>query len=217
MISTHPFASQALGELRARGLLDVPVVTYLTDMSVHRAWVHGSVDLHLSLHELAAGDARRAGAGAVEVVRPAVRGCVTADRSPRRSRTAARQALGLPSHGRLVLVTGGSEGLGDLERTAHDIAAGGAGTPVVLCGRNRRLLRRLTGDGSLAAFGWFDDMPLLLAAVDCVVQNAGGMMSLEALAAGVPVVSYRCIAGTARRTRAGWTRPASPRGSVRIR
>lgn len=196
VISTHPFASQALGELRARRRIHVPVATYLTDMSVHRAWVHRSVDLHLALHELAAEDARRAGAGAIKVVVPAVRGCLTQLRSSPRSTPAARQALGMPGqHRRLILVTGGSAGMGRLDRTAYEIAASGAGTPVVLCGRNRRLLRRLTADRSVVALSWTEEMPLLLAAADCVVQNAGGMMSLEALTAGVPVVSYRCIAG----------------------
>jgi UDP-N-acetylglucosamine:LPS N-acetylglucosamine transferase len=195
MISTHPLGSQALGELRARGLIDVPVVTYLTDMSVHRAWVHPSVDLHLALHELAAGDARLAGAGRIEVVRPAVRDCVTEIRSSPRSMVAARQALGLPEQGRLILVTGGSVGLGDLDRTAYEIANCRVGTPIVLCGRNRRLLRQCTANRSVIALSWSDEVPLLLTAADCVVQNAGGMMSLEALAAGVPVVTYRCIAG----------------------
>ena len=195
MISTHPLGSQALGELRARGLIDVSVVTYLTDMSVHRAWVHPSVDLHLALHELAAEDARRAGADHIEVVQPAVRDGITEVRSSPRSTLAARQALGLPQHGRLIVVTGGSEGLGNLYRTAQEIATSRAGTPVVLCGRNRRLLRQLTANRSVVALSWIDDVPLLLTAADCVVQNAGGMMSLEALAAGVPVVTYRCIAG----------------------
>ena len=79
--------------------------------------------------------------------------------------------------------------------TAHEIATSRAGTPVVLCGRNRRLLRQFTANRSVIALSWIDDVPLLLTAAACVVQNAGGMMSLEALAAEVTVVSYRCIAG----------------------
>ena len=78
--------------------------------------------------------------------------------------------------------------------TAHEIATSRAGTPVVLCGRNRRLLRQFTANRSVIALSWID-VPLLLTAAACVVQNDGGMMSLEALAAGVPVVTYRCIAG----------------------
>ena len=42
---------------------------------------------------------------------------------------------------------------------------------------------------------WISDIPMLLTAVDGVVQNAGGFACLEALAAGKPTVTYRCISG----------------------
>jgi UDP-N-acetylglucosamine:LPS N-acetylglucosamine transferase len=45
------------------------------------------------------------------------------------------------------------------------------------------------------ALGWRDDMAALVAAAACVVQNAGGMTSLESLAAGTPTVTYRPIPG----------------------
>ena len=69
--------------------------------------------------------------------------------------------------------------------TAHEIATSRAGTPVVLCGRNRRLLRQFTANRirDRAQLSWIDDVPLLLTAAACVVQTAGRMMSLEALAA----------------------------------
>ncbi|MFG2969829.1 UDP-N-acetylglucosamine--N-acetylglucosamine transferase, partial [Streptomyces sp. NPDC048288] len=38
-------------------------------------------------------------------------------------------------------------------------------------------------------------MPGLMHACDVLVQNAGGLTSLEAFAAGLPVASYRCIPG----------------------
>ncbi|MFD8814781.1 hypothetical protein ACFV23_25635 [Streptomyces sp. NPDC059627] len=38
-------------------------------------------------------------------------------------------------------------------------------------------------------------MPGLMHAADVLVQNAGGLTSLEAFAAGLPVASYRCIPG----------------------
>jgi processive 1,2-diacylglycerol beta-glucosyltransferase len=47
----------------------------------------------------------------------------------------------------------------------------------------------------LIGLGWVADMAHLLAAVDVVVQNAGGMTSLEARAAGVPMLTYRSVAG----------------------
>jgi len=195
IVSTHPFASHALGELRAQGRLPAPVVTYLTDMSVHKAWVHPAVDLHLALHQLPADQATGLGAGPTRVVRPAVPAAFWAVRSSPWSPTRCRRALGLPLRGPLVVVTGGSLGLGDLEQSAADISATGLARPVVLCGKNTRLWRRLRTSSSAIGLDWVDAMPLLLRAVDGVVQNSGGFSSLEALAAGVPVVTYRCIAG----------------------
>ena len=47
----------------------------------------------------------------------------------------------------------------------------------------------------MVGLGWVADMPRLLEAVDVVVQNSGGMTSLETRAAAVPMITYRCIAG----------------------
>lgn len=197
VVSTHPFPSQALGRLRGEGRLDVPVATYLTDMSVHRLWVHRDVDLHLAVHELPAMQARRLGAGLTIPVEPAVpERFASVDRTSL-GRSLARTAFGLPvaPHRRLALVTGGSCGIGRLYRAAIDLAATGVVTPVVLCGTNTQLLERVRRHPRMIGLGWVSDMPSLYAAVDLVVQNSGGMTSLEARAAGLPVLTYRCVAG----------------------
>jgi processive 1,2-diacylglycerol beta-glucosyltransferase len=64
-----------------------------------------------------------------------------------------------------------------------------------VCGRNDRLRRRLSSRGSGWVFGWTDQMATLMAAADVLVENAGGLTCMEAFAAGLPVVSYRPIAG----------------------
>jgi UDP-N-acetylglucosamine:LPS N-acetylglucosamine transferase len=184
VVSTYPLASQALGRLRRRGELAAPVLTYLTDLSVHRLWVAPGVDRHLALHEVAAGQARALGATGVEVVRPAVAPAF---------RSAAPRPL--PIDGPVALVVAGSWGVGDVADTAAEIAATGLATPVTVCGHNAELRRRITGSGTGLALGWVTDMPALVRAADVVVQNAGGLTSLEAMAAGVPVLSYRCLPG----------------------
>jgi processive 1,2-diacylglycerol beta-glucosyltransferase len=194
IVSTHPFASQALGELRAQGDIRVPVMTYLTDMSVHRAWVHPAVDVHLALHEIPARQATAMGAQLTRVVRPAVPERFFA-KPPHRTQISCRQALDLPLDQTLVALACGSMGMGMVDRAAEEIAATGTAVPVVLCGHNKRLYKRLRNKGSMIARGWISDVPMLLTAVDGVVQNAGGFASLEALAAGKPTVTYRCISG----------------------
>ncbi|MFD5543166.1 glycosyltransferase, partial [Streptomyces sp. NPDC127079] len=109
--------------------------------------------------------------------------------------TAARLRFALPADTPLALLVAGSWGVGAVRRTAAEIRRTGAAVPVVVCGRNESLAERLRRDGVEHAFGWVDDMPGLMHACDVLVQNAGGLTSLEAFAAGLPVLSYRCIPG----------------------
>ncbi|MFF3468499.1 MGDG synthase family glycosyltransferase [Streptomyces sp. NPDC001984] len=70
VVSTYPGASRVLGSLRLKGRLAVPVVTYLTDFSVHPLWVADGVDIHLAAHAVPADQARAAGARDVRVCGP---------------------------------------------------------------------------------------------------------------------------------------------------
>lgn len=177
VVSTYPLASQVLGELRRAGRLTAPVLAMMTDPSVHPLCVSAGVDRYLApnLEAVAA-----IGPTAV-LVGPVV--------DPRFHPGPARGHLG-----RLALIVAGSWGVGDIERTVADVAATGLVTPVVVCGRNEGLRQRLQG-GPAVALGWQDHMPALLRTADVLVHNAGGLSSLEALATGVPVISYRCLPG----------------------
>ncbi|WP_329202948.1 MGDG synthase family glycosyltransferase [Streptomyces sp. NBC_01435] len=193
VVATYPAAGQVLGTLRRQERLHIPVITYLTDFSVHALWVAHGVDLHLAVHEIPAGQAREQGAAAVTVTGPVV------DRrfspSTNSQRRAARERFGLPANAPLALLVAGSWGVGPVRRAAAEIRDSGAAVPVVVCGRNQTLAKQLRADGIEHAFGWTDDMPGLMYACDVLVQNAGGLTSLEAFSCGLPVVSYRCIPG----------------------
>ncbi|ARF59154.1 UDP-N-acetylglucosamine--N-acetylglucosamine transferase [Streptomyces gilvosporeus] len=193
VVSTYPGASRVLGNLRLAGRLTAPVLTYLTDFSVHPLWVADGVDVHLAAHAVPAAQAREAGARDVRVCGPVAdprfRPCGT------RQRDRARARFGLPYDARLALLVAGSWGVGPVRQVARELRDCGAVVPVVVCGRNEALARQLSADGIEHAYGWVDDMPGLMHAADVLVQNAGGLTSLEAFAAGLPVASYRCIPG----------------------
>ncbi|MBB6629748.1 glycosyltransferase [Nocardioides sp. KIGAM211] len=207
-VSTYPLASQSLADLRLRGLLGCPVVTFLTDMSVHPLWVAPGADLHLALHAEPARQAARLGARGVRIVGPAVSPAFTAVTPT--SRATARSRFRLPTEAPLGLVVAGSWGVGDIVRTVHDLLAAGVVTPVVVCGSNAALRRRLEKVPGVRTLGWVDDMASLMHACDIVVQNAGGLTSLEARECGLPVVTYRSLPGHGHSNSqaleiAGWT------------
>jgi UDP-N-acetylglucosamine:LPS N-acetylglucosamine transferase len=187
VVSTYYLASQVLGRLRRKGKLAVPVVTYLTDMSVHPIWVAEGVDTHLSIHAVAAEQAKALGGSDIRVIAPAVRPAFTDPHPP--------AVFDLPQGKPLALIVAGAWGVGSVEETAYDIASTGLAVPVVACGRNESLRRKFEGSTHAIALGWIDDMAALMRSCHVVVQNAGGLSSIEALAAGVPVLTYRCLPG----------------------
>ncbi|MHB1734395.1 MAG: MGDG synthase family glycosyltransferase, partial [Ferrimicrobium acidiphilum] len=199
IIALHPFSAQLLGQMRHQRnpvVSNRPIATFLTDYSVHPLWVHPDVDLHLCVSETAAVQARtRAGAsGEIVVTGPFV--------DPKFfshvDRQAAREALSIPNDRFVALIVSGSWGVGDIAETFQLLASNDEFFPVALCGHNRDLQVQLANDTRGLAVGWTDDVRLYMAAADVVIQNAGGLTSLEAMAAERPVISYRPIAGHGR-------------------
>ncbi|MGH3622384.1 MAG: glycosyltransferase [Sciscionella sp.] len=204
VVSTYPLATLALARLRRRGRLRARMVAYLTDPSVHRMAVGREFDLHLAMHEVTARQARELGANGVAVTAPVVRPEFRPTRSAA-DRARARAAFDLPPSAALVLMLFGSWGVGQVEASVCDVLDTGAGLPVVVCGHNDVLRRRLRATLPTAiVLGWVDDMAELMRACDVVVQNAGGLGALEAWATGLPVLTYRCLAGHGRTNAMAW-------------
>ncbi|GAA0400663.1 galactosyldiacylglycerol synthase [Microbispora corallina] len=217
VVSTFHVAAQAAGHLRAAGRLAVPSTVVVTDFAAHRLWLHPGNDRYLCPDPATAAAVCAATGRPAYRHAPLVRPDVARVRSDgARSDVArvrsdgarsdgarldgarsdgVREQLGARPGDRLVLVSAGSWGVGRVEETARVLAATGRHLPVVLCGANDRLRRRIERAGAGLALGWRDDVPALLAAAYALVDNAAGLTCKEAFAAGVPVVSYRPIPG----------------------
>jgi processive 1,2-diacylglycerol beta-glucosyltransferase len=195
IVSTYPLASLAFGRMRQRGKIGVPVVTFITDFAVHPLWTHPGVDLHLTVHPQAARAAAARVGGRAEAPGPLV---PERFRAGRPDRAEARARLGLPQDRPIVLLVAGSWGVGDMERTFEEVADAGQFVPLAVCGNNDRLRRRLAAKNAGLVLGWTDEMPALMAAADVLVENAGGLTCMEAFASGLPVLTYRPIAGHGR-------------------
>jgi UDP-N-acetylglucosamine:LPS N-acetylglucosamine transferase len=197
VVSTYALVSQVATRLRRKGRLDASVVTYLTDPSVHPLWIAEGTDLYLAAHPEIAAQVRMLGAERVAIVAPAVRPEFRPPASAE-ERAKARAEFGLPADDVIALVASGSWAVGEIEESARDVAASGLVTPVVVCGENATLKERLQDLESGVVLGWVDDMPSLLRACDVVVLNSGGLTFFEAHATGLPVLTYRALAGHGR-------------------
>lgn len=197
VVTTFHLAGQAAGLLRQTGRLAVPSIVLITDAESHALWNHPGTDLFLCQYPRAARRARAATGRPALATGPVVRPGFSqaADTIAPES---VRAELGLGPDERLVLVSAGSWGTGDVVRTTRQLGQLPGARAVVLCGRNAMLRRRLAGEPRCVALGWRRDLPSLFRAASVLVDNAGGATCAEAFAAGLPVVSYRPIPGHGR-------------------
>jgi processive 1,2-diacylglycerol beta-glucosyltransferase len=208
IVSVYPVATEVLGGLRRQGKLDIPVVAGITDLAAMHYWAAPGIDLHLVIHPESIEEVREV-AGAETDVR-AVHGLTRPEFASPCDPGAARAALGLPCEGKVVLVSGGGWGVGDLE-SAVDTALGlDIAVAACLCGRNdelrARLLARYRGEERVRVVGFTEQMSEWLAAGDALVHSTGGLTVLEAYVRGCPTISYGWGRGHIRANNAAFRR-----------
>ena len=200
IVSTYPVVTVVLSHLRRRGIVRVPTIATITDLTGLFFWAQKGIDMHLVMYDESLPAVERiAGRGSAQVVRP----LISADFLEPRAPSASRRALGLPEDGRMVVVSGGGWGVGDVEGAVAQLCEDRQISSIVcLAGRNDELRARLettfAGDARVTVFGFTERMPEILAAADVLVHSTGGVTCLEARATGTPVVSYGLPIGHAR-------------------
>jgi UDP-N-acetylglucosamine:LPS N-acetylglucosamine transferase len=199
IVSTYPAVTVVLGRLRRLGIVTCPTVATITDMTGLFFWAQRGIDMHLVMYDSSLAPVERiAGTGSVRLVRPLIAGAFLEPRA----RDAARDELGLPPDGKVIIVSGGGWGVGDLGGAVAELSQIPDATLVCLAGKNdvlrEKLGSRFAENPAVRVLGFTDKMPALLAAADVLVHSTGGVTCLEAMALGCPVVSYGLPVGHAK-------------------
>jgi processive 1,2-diacylglycerol beta-glucosyltransferase len=193
VVSVYPVVTEVLGRLKRTGRLHLPLVAAITDLAAMHYWACRGADVHLVTHPESIAEVRSliGPAGAVACVHGFT---LPAFRVPR-PQADAREHLGLPRTGKVVLVSGGGWGVGDVAGAVEEALAFDEVSAVVcLCGRNETLRagleRRFGDDGRVKVEGFTEEMSEWMAAADALVHSTGGLTVLEALMRGCPPISY---------------------------
>jgi processive 1,2-diacylglycerol beta-glucosyltransferase len=200
IVSTYPAVTVVLAKLRRIGVVSCPTIATITDLTGLFFWAQRGIDMHLVMYgESMSLVERIAGQGSVQLVRPLISAEFLQPRCP----TEARRTLGLPEEGRMVVVSGGGWGVGDIAGAVGEFTKVPEVSSIVcLAGRNEQLAEKLRSafadEPQVHVYEFTDKMPDLLAAADVLVHSTGGVTCLEAMAAGTPVVSYGLPVGHAR-------------------
>lgn len=197
IVSVHPLATASV--LRALGPDRPPFITVITDLvSTHAFWYNRNTDLCIVPTEAAHQRALLFGLRDEQVK---VIGLPVAERfcQPLGDRLALRSRLGWPQERPVVMLVGGGEGMGPLERTALAIASScPTAALVVITGRNESLRERLKSYRwpiPTFIYGFVHEMPDFMRAADILVTKAGPGTITEALNAELPMILYSRLPG----------------------
>lgn len=112
-----------------------------------------------------------------------------------------RRALSLPEGEEVYLIMMGGVGCENMEALCRTLLAAlrGAGTVLVMVGRNEEMKRRLErldgAAGRLRAVPFTREVERYLAAADVLLTKPGGLTSTEAAVANIPIVHVNAIPG----------------------
>ncbi len=197
IVSVHPISNGPI--LRTMGQNHCPFVTVVTDMvTTHAFWYHRKADLVIVPTELAR---RRGIQYGLDPQQITVIGLPVAQRFcyPEGDRAELRRRLGWPSDLPVILLVGGGEGMGPLERTAYAIDVGRLPAAlVIVAGRNAKLRSNLEAHDwtlSTTIYGFVHTMPDFMRAADIIVTKAGPGTINEAFIAGLPMILYSRVPG----------------------
>lgn len=197
---TYPTVAGVLAELRQKNILNIPLVTVVTDYAVHSQWIHPGIDLYIvGGQDVYDGLVTRG----IERERIKITGIPVSPRFEKEGdRNQVAHKLGLDGNRLTFLVMGGAYGvlggakwlckaLGDLEFPLQSI---------VVCGQDEKLYKSLDGiieeaRNPIIRFGFVNNVEDLMTASDVIITKAGGLTVSEALTKRLPLVIYKPIPG----------------------
>lgn len=200
VVCTHFLPLEALGPRRRRGALTCPLSCVITDFTAHPFWAIDGID-RTFVATAAVREELATWGVPWESIR--VTGIPIDPRfaSGPMERAKACAQLAIDPVRPTVLLMGGGNGVGPLASLAERLLA----LPLepqllVVCGRNARLRMRMRAiaegaPGRVRTFGYTDQIPTLLSAVEVIVTKAGGLTCSESLAMRTPLVIFRPTPG----------------------
>ncbi len=194
LLSVHPMLNHFIQRFIKEEQLGIPCHTFLTDPfpPFLQGWASPYVDRYFVSTDEALQALTGMGVPVWKIARVPMPVRPQFQPTTMRALNDFRRELHLEGSSTIV-INGGARGGGPLFQIYKTIRplAGNANV-IVICGRNRRLKRRIEslGDPQTHTFGFVEDIHRYVAAADLVVTKPGALSTFEALACGVPVLLF---------------------------
>lgn len=199
VVCTQAFPCGMVADYKKYLGLGLPLFGVLTDHAPHSYWLFDNVDYYIVPSEVSRSHFVKNG---VDDKRIRVFGIPISQRfGERREKEDMREKLGLDRGKYTILIMGGSQGLGPVEKMVDALERSPLDFQIMaVCGINKRLHGALVKKASrhkkkMLVFGLTENVDELMEASDVIVTKPGGLTTSEALAKNLPMVIIHPIPG----------------------
>lgn len=197
VICTHIFGNMLMTEVRRKYGVTTPHYVVTTDYAMHPGTDMVDAARYFVASEEICSELTAAGIPGNRVVASGIP--VAPEFLKSTDKIELRRQLGLPEHGKLVLLSSGSIGCGKISRIAPELARE---LPkdchlAVLCGHNQRMYKQLQSciNPRLTVVGYTNRVAEYMGAADLCIAKPGGLSTTEMLAIGLPMVLMLSVPG----------------------
>ena len=198
IITTYPLYQAPLGAVYQASDHYIPLLTVVTDLAaVHRLWFHDAADLCMVPTEAVRDEAVQNGIASdrIRVVGIPVHLDLTRQDWDRET---LRTELGWQQDLTTILVVG-SKRVEHLLDTLRALNHSGLSLQLVIVSGDDedlyRALQAIEWHVTAHVYGFVENMPAMMRAVDCVISKAGGLIVAESLACGLPMLLIDALPG----------------------
>ncbi|TCO74571.1 MGDG synthase family glycosyltransferase [Marinisporobacter balticus] len=185
---THPFPAEALSVMKRKGKINMPLVTILTDYTIHPSWINKEVDYYIlpsetfayqfQYWEIPTEKARFFGIPIDEKF----------NSQPNRHQLCSKLDI---TNTFTALIMGGGLGLGNITETLNYLFTYNVNIQLlVVTGKNEDLYNYLSkiNRPNLKAFGFVNNIDELMSVSDLIITKPGGITLTESLNKELPII-----------------------------
>ncbi|NLZ47716.1 MAG: UDP-N-acetylglucosamine--LPS N-acetylglucosamine transferase [Clostridiales bacterium] len=199
IIATHAFTTEMVSILKAKGMINIPALSILTDYAPHSFWIHPNIDAYVVSTSAMVDEMIKRGVDKSILYPLGIP--VKPNFLKKYPRENTLKTLNLNPDKKTVLLMGGSLGLGklcllyeELQKVDLDIQI------IAITGNNKKLFNQLTELSSNSVkdtriIGYTTEVNKYMQACDLLITKPGGLTITEALVSGVPLAVFSAIPG----------------------
>lgn len=189
IICTHAFPSGILSVLKGREKIQVPLITVLTDYTVHPFWIHKYIDTYVIPADELKYVLLEQGVPEEKIKTFGLP--IRSEFTLPVNKQEARKELGLVDK-ITVLVMGGGLGLGAIKQIIYNLGYADLDIQIiVVAGKNNKLRTQLDLmklKNPIKVLGFVTEVHKLMAASDLIITKPGGLTTAEVLSKALPMI-----------------------------